>query len=58
MKVVIDHGSYGCDCGCCGTWVGIDGSYYFDFTHYDNDEDAKEIAEYLIKKHRPDLLGS
>jgi hypothetical protein len=37
-KVIVYHGGYGCDTGCCGHWVEIDGEYLssregFSFDH-------------------------
>ena len=49
MKVVIEHGWYGCDTGCCGTVFELwddDGKMIdrtFQFDHYDTEAEA--IAE-------------
>lgn len=48
IKVVVYHGSYGCDTGCCGHWVEIADTGeqlgYFDFGHPDYRDNLREWA--------------
>lgn len=68
MRVIVQHGGYGCDTGCCGHWVEIrdassddmDSMGGFTFDHLDEGEDPREFAERLIReklgdKHVADL---
>jgi hypothetical protein len=49
MKVVVYHGYYGCDTGCCGHVVTVDGKHEkFEFDH-PWDEDHKEFAVELAR---------
>lgn len=54
MKTVrVYHGLYGCDTGCCGHYVEIDGKARFGFVHkYEESESdldfAKRVAEQLF----------
>ena len=32
-KLIVMHGYYGCDTGCCGHYIKGDGEYHFDFEH-------------------------
>ena len=59
-RVVVYHGSYGCDTGCCGHWIEVEnGETKFTFDHpYDGDhlEFAKKlIEEEFGKDHCHDL---
>lgn len=54
VAVVIQHGYYGCDSGCCGTELAVvDGDGYseqveFDFSHEANfNKEAAQLAEAL-----------
>lgn len=48
-RVIVYHGGYGCDSGCCGHWVQIDGDRErFDFGHPATGEDFRTYAEELI----------
>lgn len=38
-KVIVYHGLYGCDTGCCGYWVEVDGRSSFEFEHCEEDEE-------------------
>lgn len=62
MKIVVMHGYYGCETGCCGHFVEIDGEELggsFDFDHpngQDYLEFAKEFVEIACgKQHVKDL---
>ncbi len=57
MKVVVMHGSYGCDTGCCGHWVEVDGERIggFEFLHpnlrrEDPREWALDLAREMVEK--------
>ena len=67
MKIIVYHGLYGCDTGCCGHWVEFypdetDKCYSkFEFEHCDEDqklEFARELAEDFIAKHHPQCLST
>lgn len=47
-KVIVYHGGYGCDTGCCGHWVKLADEDWFQFAHPRGDEDARQFAERLI----------
>lgn len=50
MKVVVYHGAYGCDTGCCGHYVTVDGEHKgFDFMHPYR-EDPKEYAVQVARQ--------
>jgi hypothetical protein len=61
QKIVVLHGSYGCDTGCCGHFVEVDGRRVGDFSFghpYDGDhlEFAKKlVAEEYGEEHVADL---
>lgn len=52
MKIVVLHGSYGCDTGCCGHWVEVDGERVgvFEFSHPDSDapEHVKDYVRWIV----------
>jgi hypothetical protein len=47
-KVVVYHAWYGCDTGCCGHVVELDGKEYFDHSH-PYSEDHREYAKQLVR---------
>lgn len=54
-NVIVLHGGYGCDTGCCGHWVEIDGERMgsFSFDHPDHfshptPEGIKEFIRALV----------
>lgn len=53
------HGGYGCDTGCCGHWVEVDGERIgqFEFGHPGRDEDFRKWAEALIEEVYPGHSG-
>jgi hypothetical protein len=67
MKVKVYHAGYGCDTGCCGHVIEVDGDgvshQRFEFTHpYDENTAeekkawARELAEETIKQNWPECL--
>jgi hypothetical protein len=48
MKIIVYHASYGCDTGCCGHVIEIDGKENFHFTH-PYGKDFKEFAEEMVR---------
>jgi hypothetical protein len=51
-KVIVYHSGYGCDTGCCGHIVEIDGKGKFFFAHpWDGDESFRDWAEELIREN-------
>lgn len=65
MKIIVYHGEYGCETGCCGHWVksidnkGVSRSK-FEFSHPDEQAGAYEFAKETIeaafgKEHCADL---
>lgn len=69
MKIVVMHGSYGCETGCCGHWLEVDDvdrRDTFDFDHpwaadwaLTDEEKFKWardfVAEHLGEEHVKDL---
>lgn len=62
MKVIVYHTGYGCDTGCCGHVVEVDGKQVgdFHFDHPGHDEDhyafaRKLVTEALGSEHVADL---
>lgn len=50
MRIIVTHGMYGCDTGCCGHYIEVDGKEVdFDFSHPKGKEDLKSYAEELVK---------
>jgi len=54
MKIIVQHGGYGCDTGCCGHWVECDQpprkrGFHFDHAYHD-DETPQQFAERLIRE--------
>lgn len=47
-KVVVYHGGYGCDTGCCGHIVEWDGGEKFTFDHPYSTDDPLEYAKKLV----------
>lgn len=50
MKIIIYHGFYGCDTGCCGHWIELDGHQRFVFDSPRSKEKALDWARNLIEK--------
>lgn len=61
MKILVMHGGYGCDTGCCGHYFVVDGDEYFkqpqiknlknfDFSHPGWQEDHRKFAEDLVRE--------
>ncbi len=56
MRILVRHTGYGCDTGCCGHVIEIDGAeatkYGFDFGHADDEtpEALREYARELITR--------
>lgn len=49
-RVVVFHGGYGCDTGCCGHYVQVDDeSEAFEFEH-PYGEDPRAFAERLVRE--------
>lgn len=62
MRIVIYHGGYGCDTGCCGHYIKVDGEEKlgsFQFDHpYGGDKLAwakQFVAEQFGEEHVADL---
>ena len=55
LKVRVYHTSYGCDTGCCGHIIELDGKEVggFEFGHPDDGEDYKAWAIGLAKRMVP-----
>lgn len=51
MKIIVYHGGYGCDTGCCGHWVKVDGKDVggFEFSH-PYGENALEYAQQVVRE--------
>lgn len=50
MVIVVRHQSYGCECGCCGHVIEVDGvekKHYFEHPY---GEDARVFAEQLVAR--------
>ena len=49
-KIIVYHGGYGCDTGCCGHWIDYDdgSKELFTFDHPDEGEDFKKWAEKFL----------
>lgn len=46
MKVIVYHGLYGCETGCCGHWVELEnGGRIFSFSHASN-KDKEDLMQY------------
>jgi len=55
LRVVVFHGSYGCDTGCCGHYIEVDedsslGGFYWDHPKSDKLPEALEFAQELVRK--------
>jgi hypothetical protein len=50
-RIVVYHSGYGCDTGCCGHSIEVEGSGRdrFVFEHPDSGEDMREFAEGLVR---------
>lgn len=62
MRIVVYHGSYGCETGCCGHWVQLDGGReHHTFDHPWKEEDdffayaQQAIRETFGEAHVADL---
>lgn len=51
-RLVVLHRGYGCETGCCGHVVELDGRLIgsFEFSHCDNREEARKFAEDLVRE--------
>lgn len=54
-KILVTHEYYGCDTGCCGHVITVDGGRYdFSFSHPwlkdEDDDDARKWAEDLVRQ--------
>lgn len=67
MKIRVYHGYYGCDTGCCGHWVEVEGDSggiydQFEFGHPGGIEDkkayARELIEPILKRHYPQCIDT
>ena len=59
-RVVVYHGYYGCETGCCGHVVELDGEEKWTFDHPGYNEDPLQFAKDLVaekwgKEHVADL---
>jgi hypothetical protein len=54
MKIIVCHEYYGCETGCCGHVVEVDGQRVggFSFEHPDGaaEEEVKEYVRWLVTK--------
>ena len=52
MRIVVLHEGYGCETGCCGHIVEVDGKMKGDFTfdHPGDTQTAEEFAENLVRE--------
>jgi len=54
MKIIVYHSLYGCDTGCCGHRIEIDGErtgrFVFGHPYSDNEADRKRFAEQLVRE--------
>jgi hypothetical protein len=64
IRVIVAHGGYGCDTGCCGHWIEVEGEDVergFAFTHpYGKDfrEWAIRFAQETVEKeYGPDHVA-
>lgn len=51
-KVVVLHGMYGCDTGCCGHWIKVgseERAFNFDHPRFDGPSDHLEFAKQLVR---------
>jgi hypothetical protein len=50
MRILVLHGSYGCETGCCGHYVEIDGKSVgkFEFLHPNENNDL-EFAQDMVR---------
>ena len=52
VKVIVFHGSYGCDTGCCAHIVQLGGLQTSELlSHPEDGEDPREFAEALVSRH-------
>ena len=61
MRVRVLHSYYGCETGCCGHIVEIDGEERrnsFNFMHADSVEEAKELAKDYISHYHPSCVDT
>lgn len=63
MIIKVYHSSYGCETGCCGHIVEVDGETSFEFAHPYGETDlskiltwAKELATYVIERDHPECV--
>lgn len=53
MRIVVYHGYYGCDTGCCGHVIELDDQELWAFSHPNEGETLREFVERNIpEKHR------
>lgn len=48
-KVIVYHAGHGCETGCCGHWVELNGDEYFNFSH-PYGRDPRAYAEDLVRR--------
>lgn len=56
MKIIVCHAYYGCDTGCCGHILKVDGeqisnSFTFSHPYIGTIGDAREFAEDMVREH-------
>lgn len=51
MRIVVYHSGFGCETGCCGHSIEVDGKRDgFEFAHPDMGEDYKMFAQGLVRE--------
>lgn len=50
MKIIVCHADYGCDTGCCGHIIEVDGKRKEGFHFEHPGKDHREFAEDLIRR--------
>jgi hypothetical protein len=51
MKVVVYHRNFGCDTGCCGHAIEVDGEEReFTFDHPDDTQDPRTFARDIVEE--------
>ena len=48
LRVIVYHGSFGCDTGCCGHYVQMGGEEEFKFDHPSYRGDRKDFVKKLV----------
>lgn len=58
-RVIVYHAGYGCESGCCGHVVELDGEMHFEFTHpFDIDLSDRDAVKRWACELIADTLGS